>query len=85
VRKLLNYNPETGELTWKAKYDKTAGYINNQGYREIWIDGKAYMESILAWLIVYGEWPNNEINYAPGPIWYHLEVELLPEWWANLG
>jgi len=73
VRKRLDYNPETGVFIWKPKpgdkwwnanfAGEIAGTINNQGYRQIMIDGKQYMAARLAWLITHGEWPQNEIDH----------------------
>lgn len=68
IKKLLSYNPETGEFHWVVKRkgtdkSKRAGTINGLGYRQITIDGKSYLESRLAWLYMTGEWPENEIDH----------------------
>jgi hypothetical protein len=73
VRDRLQYDPETGVFLWKARpgnkwwntnfSGKAAGSMNSYGYRRIMIDKKEYMAARLAWLIVYGEWPKNEIDH----------------------
>jgi hypothetical protein len=73
VRGRLQYDPETGVFIWKPRIGdkswnirhsgKAAGTIANNGYRLIKIDNKVHMAARLAWLIVYGEWPINEIDH----------------------
>jgi hypothetical protein len=73
VRRRLQYDPETGVFIWKPRpIDKSwstryagevAGSIKNNGYRQIRIDGVKYGAARLAWLYVYGEWPENEIDH----------------------
>lgn len=62
----LDYNPETGEFTWKnpSSYqmhpgDK-AGTLNASGYILICINGIRYKAHRLAWFYHYGEWPSDE-------------------------
>lgn len=61
LKEELNYDPDTGEFTWKrgrqgrSGAGKRAGCLGVQGYRYICIDGKHYRENRLAWLYVYGE------------------------------
>jgi mRNA-degrading endonuclease RelE of RelBE toxin-antitoxin system len=67
VRTRLDYNPETGVLTWKpvnhsamfnTRYAGTeAGRIKN-GYRTISLNGKKYLAHRLAWAIVHGDCPD---------------------------
>ena len=70
LKKLLNYNKETGIFTWKVKRgnrkigDKAT--IKCSGYIEIQIYGFLYKAHRLAWLYTYGEWPKNDIDHING-------------------
>lgn len=69
LKELLNYEPHTGHFTWrKASARRTivgslAGTISTKGYVKIQIDRKLYPAHRLAWLYVYGEWPDNFIDH----------------------
>ena len=68
LKALFDYNADTGVFTMlvsggrKAKGSE-AGYVNNIGYRLIWIDGAYYLAHRLAWYYVTGEWPEGEIDH----------------------
>ncbi|WP_245270062.1 HNH endonuclease [Nitrobacter hamburgensis] len=81
LRTFLNYNPETGIFLWrdyplpsgkarrrygKASIGSIAGSTDTYGYREIRINYKMYKAHRLAWLYVYGAWPEGEIDHANG-------------------
>lgn len=72
ARALLDYNPHTGVLTWKrnmttwTRAGDEAGVIQDGKYRRVGIRGRYYMSHRLAWLIVTGEWPKQEIDHANG-------------------
>jgi hypothetical protein len=72
ARELLNYNPETGIFVWEKRTSNRisignrAGRENGNGYRRIAIDGFSYYEHQLAWLYIYGEWPEYEIDHRDG-------------------
>ena len=72
VKELFHYDPETGHLIWLVDRrahkvaGKIAGYLNNEGYLRIRIDGKGYQAHRLIWLYVNGAWPVNEIDHVNG-------------------
>lgn len=72
VRELLNYNSETGALTWAfnvgptARAGGVAGSIEKKGYRSIGVDGSYYKAHRLVWLHVTGEWPTGQIDHKDG-------------------
>lgn len=72
VREALDYNRETGEFVWlrtlsvRAPAGKRAGSYRLRGYRSISLWGKSYYEHRLAWLLVTGEWPEDEVDHING-------------------
>lgn len=82
ARELLHYDPITGALTWKrhmstrARRGSEAGVIQEGRYRRVGIFGKYYMAHRLAWLIVTGDWPKDEID--------HINGNCADNSWANL-
>ena len=72
LKELFSYNPETGEfirlksVAKRAKVGDKAGSINRDGYIYITINYKKFLIHRLAWLYVYGEFPENEIDHING-------------------
>lgn len=70
VNALLEYNSDTGELTWrissgKAKKGSVAGCLI-KGYRAIGIQGRYFRAHRLAWLIHYGVDPISDLDHING-------------------
>lgn len=69
---LLNYDTETGAFAWKvstsnrAPVGSRAGTDHGNGYRVITIDHCTHYAHHLAWLFVYGEYPNQEMDHIDG-------------------
>jgi len=68
AKKIWKYNPETGELTWKvargnAKPGGKAGNPDKRGYLRVQYKGKKYLVHRLAWLIVHGYLPENQVDH----------------------
>jgi len=69
VMELLRYNRRAGVFHWKkARGPIWAGRkAGSGGHKErIGVDGIYYKASHLAWLIVYGYWPEHEIDHIRG-------------------
>lgn len=72
LRELLSYSPETGVFVRRvttgsrAKAGSVVGTDDMHGYLTVRISGKSYKLHRLAWLYVYGEWPNGDIDHING-------------------
>jgi hypothetical protein len=71
VSEKLRYEPDTGIFIWmvssgKARVGAKAGSISANGYLKIGVGGKEYYAHRLAWFMVFGEWPNGEIDHRDG-------------------
>jgi hypothetical protein len=85
VRSLLDYNPNTGALTWRAtksgrrrKVAGTTGEWGNHGKRRrtITIDYVIYKAHRIIWLWMTGKWPTRTID--------HVNRNALDNRWKNL-
>lgn len=72
LRALIDYEPQTGQFTWrvnrrkKAMAGATAGFVNSRGYITIGVYGWPYPAHRLAWLHHYGKWPTLAIDHING-------------------
>lgn len=69
LRRILDYNEETGELIWKvfrggkAVVGAVAGAINYYGYISINLLGVHTLAHRIAWAIYYGDWPDSPLDH----------------------
>lgn len=68
VRSMLRYEPESGrfirlQATSNRKAGEVAGSINTAGYMQIRVCGRNYLGHRLAWFMVYGYWPDFQIDH----------------------
>lgn len=78
VRRILNYNPETGIFYWKYRPEcpkkwntrragKVAGCMSRTGYININIPGHGPQRAHrLAWLYIFGHFPDGQIDHRNG-------------------
>ena len=72
VRRLLSYDPHSGLLTWRenrsgtARKGGVAGCKDGHGYIAVSILNKSYKAHRLAWLLHYGEWPEDQVDHING-------------------
>lgn len=67
----IHYNPETGKFTWlntkgRAKAGCEAGYLDTRGYRNLSLNNKLYKAHRLAFYLMTGTHPENEIDHING-------------------
>lgn len=69
MRKVIAYDPGSGEFTWlvnlrgHVKAGAKAGSVDGQGYIHIGFEGRKYKAHRVAWLLHNGEWPEFEIDH----------------------
>lgn len=66
LKRLVRYEPDTGHFYWLER-PRRAGCVNKVNlYRHIRIKGKLRAEHRYAWLYMYGEWPQCQIDHING-------------------
>lgn len=83
VRSILDYNPETGALTYKKaphnhpqRLGKPAGWRKPNGYIMVALNNHDYRAHRLIWLMMTEKWPPEEID--------HIDLDPSNNRWANL-
>lgn len=67
----LKYDGESGQFTWKKQKGPKrpgdiAGSKHAEGYVQVMINGSNYLAHRLAWVVVYGEEPDSDIDHKNG-------------------
>ena len=81
LRKLLRYDPESGNLYWLVRQGRCspgelAGAENPDRYRRVGVEGRLYLAHRLIWLWMTGEWPKAQID--------HIDCNRENNKWDNL-
>lgn len=67
----FSYDSRAGEIRINKQYGHTlvggiAGYLNKDGYRQIFFNGKIYLAHRIAWKLHYREEPEFDIDHIDG-------------------
>lgn len=81
VNDVLRYDQLTGSLWWKKPgkgrvLSRPAGTLAPNGYRYVRVGGTLELEHRVAWLLMNGEWPDDEID--------HENTDSADNRWTNL-
>lgn len=85
VRHWFDYDPDTGELTWKnprsrrCQPGQKAGSVSNDGYLVVGLAGKPRLVHKVVWYYVTGHWPE-----YPEEVIDHIDRNRLNNKWSNL-
>jgi hypothetical protein len=60
------YDENTGILSWRKNGKQAFSTLKNTGHLHGWFKGKTYLSHRVAWLLYYGEWPNEDIDHING-------------------
>lgn len=70
LKRLIDYNQETGVFTWRARprvrAGKIAGHQRTDGYIEIRVNWELHLAHRLAWLYMTGEFPKEHTDHING-------------------
>jgi len=80
--KVLSYDPETGEIRWKmslnhrGRVGDLAGYVCEDGYIRVSLWKRSYPASHIAFFLMTGSWPSEDID--------HRDLNRSNNAWSNL-
>ena len=69
LKELLSYDSAAGTFTWRVsrggrvRVGSIAGKLNKEGYRVIGVDKRHYFAHRLAWLYMYGKFPEGDVDH----------------------
>ena len=71
VRRHVSYDPATGVFVrvsskWRTRIGCVAGTPDTKGHLQLKINGRLYLAHRLAWFLVHGEWPTDQIDHKNG-------------------
>lgn len=87
VREHFDYNKDTGVFVWKKSTERSrikpgtaAGTVMSKGYTHITFLGFRIYAHRMAWLYVYGSWPEEQIDHINGDRNDNRIDNLRPSW-----
>ena len=84
LRAVIEYSPETGLFRWlhvspsdrRKRRGWFAGNVDSRGYLQVWACGRLWLAHRLAWLLMTGALPAEQVD--------HIDGDRLNNVWANL-
>lgn len=71
AKELFDYNPSTGSICWRVTLSNRSpagSFVRawDEGHLTVNVEGRSYRASHIAWLILYGSFPDHQVLFRDG-------------------